>query len=142
VNEAYELVGIVTLQDIRRAVSRWEKAPDSLEHSLAANGSSQTLGEICTKDLLYAYPDEPTSEALARMAARGLRQLPVVDRNNRSQILGLLEQEKIALVFSLEMTQQLLKPYVEKPVVEKPVVEKSTVLDEPLSLPISEQSAA
>jgi hypothetical protein len=56
--------------------------------------------------------------------------------------LGLLEQEKIALVFSLEMTQQLLKPYVEKPVVEKPVVEKSTVLDEPLSLPISEQSAA
>ncbi|QZZ19132.1 chloride channel protein [Leptothermofonsia sichuanensis E412] len=142
VNEAYELVGIVTLQDIRRAVSRWEKAPDSLEHSLSANGSSQTLGEICTKDLLYAYPDEPTSEALARMAARGLRQLPVVDRNNRSQILGLLEQEKIALVFSLEMTQQLLKPYVEKPVVEKSAIEKSTVLDESLSLPISEQSAA
>lgn len=142
VNEAYELVGIVTLQDIRRAVSRWEKASDSLEHAFSANGSSQTLGEICTKDLLYAYPDEPTSEALARMAARGLRQLPVVDRNNRSQILGLLEQEKIALVFSLEMTQQLLKPYVEKPVVEKPAIEKSTVLDEPLSLPVSEQSAA
>jgi CBS domain-containing protein len=132
VNEAYELIGIVTLQDIRRAVSRWEKDSDASVHLPSEGTTSQTLGEICTKDLLYAYQDEPTSEALARMATRGLRQLPVVDRNDPTHILGLLEQEKVSLVFSLEMTQQLLQPYIEKP----------AVLAEPLNLSISEQSAA
>jgi CBS domain-containing protein len=131
IDDNYRLVGIVTLHDIQRAVSHWEKKSSHLEQELLATSNNQTLGDICTRDLLYAYEDEPTSEALTRMAARGLRQLPVVDRNDHSHVLGLLEQEKISLACSLAMTQQFLRPYTEKP-----------TLTEPVSLPISKQPAA
>lgn len=130
VDDAYRLIGIITLQDIRRAIARWER-DTTLTEPLALPSNSQKLGDICTRDLLYAYADEPTSEALDRMAARGLRQLPVVNRDDNTQILGLLEQDKVALACSLAITQQLLEPYVEKP-----------AHSETLSLPISEQSAA
>jgi H+/Cl- antiporter ClcA/CBS domain-containing protein len=132
VDETHQLVGIVTLQDIRRTIARWEQEVNvHLEQEFPASLKSQKLGDICTKELLYTYQDEPISEALARMAARGLRQLPVVDRDNPCHILGLLEQDKIHLVSSLAMMRQALHPYLETP----PPLET-------LSLTASKQSAA
>ncbi|WP_421656622.1 chloride channel protein [Leptothermofonsia sp. ETS-13] len=129
IDEFDRLIGIVTLQDIRRAVARWEKCDNYSGQEFGPG--VQKLGDICTKDLLYAYEDEPVSEALSRMAARGLRQLPVVDKDEPTRILGLLEQEKVSLTCGLVMTEQLLNSYTEK-----------VVLAETLSLPVSEQSAA
>jgi CBS-domain-containing membrane protein len=71
------------------------------------------LNAICTKDLLCAYKDEAIHDAFVRMSARGLRQLPVVDRTDPRHILGLLEQEKITLVCSLTLMQQSLHAYLE-----------------------------
>ncbi|UBF24727.1 chloride channel protein [Kovacikia minuta CCNUW1] len=132
VDDAHQLVGIVTLQDIRRAISHWEQEVNvHLEQEFPVSLKSQKLGEICTKDLVYIYQDEPISEALTRMAARGLRQLPVVDRENPRHILGLLEQERIDLIAGLAMVRQALHPYLE-----------TTPPLESLSLPASKQSAA
>jgi len=75
--------------------------------------ASLPVGEICTSELLYAYKDELVTEAIDRMAARGLRQLPVVDREHSHQILGLLEQEKIALAYSLATTRKALHRHLE-----------------------------
>ncbi len=109
IDEAEQLVGIVTLEDINRAISVWEQYAKTSNPG-HINLLGQQLGEICTTDILYAYTDEPLSEALDRMAARGLHQLPVVDRNRR--VLGLLEREHIALICKVAVTRQALRHYL------------------------------
>jgi CBS domain-containing protein len=121
-DDADRLVGIVTLQDVNRAIDQWEQQPPSPPETYTPDGASkppalrpQTLDEICSKTLLYAYRDETLSEAQARMAARGLRQLPVIDRANPQQILGLLNQEQITLMGKIAMTRNALKPHMPLP---------------------------
>lgn len=115
VDASEQLVGLVTLQDIHRAISRWETycQTHATSDRPVINLTTQTLDDICTKDLLYAYEDERIQDALARMSARGLHQLPVVDRHNTRHIIGLLEQEQITLLCSLTLMQQSLHPYLD-----------------------------
>jgi predicted transcriptional regulator len=61
---------------------------------------------------LYAYPDEAIAEALDRMGARGLHQLPVVDRDNPYQVLGVLEQEGVDLACSLAATREVVRQHL------------------------------
>lgn len=105
VNADQEFVGIVTLQDINRAIARWEAGTD-------LDITTRSLHEICTTEILYAYQDEPLNDAIDRMAARGLHQLPVIDRANPRQIVGLLEQEGITLACNLALTHLTLMPYL------------------------------
>ena len=123
VDEADQLVGIVTLQDVHRFISRWEAhfETHAVTETVSLGPTLQTLGEICTNDLLYAYEDEPVYDAWMRMATRGLRQLPVVNRNEPHHVLGLLEQERITLVCSLTLMQQSLHPYLEIPMATEPL---------------------
>lgn len=104
-----QLVGIVTLEDINRAIALWEKtqAPNLLPLS--------QLIDICTTDILYAYTDEPLSEALDRMAARGLHQLPVIERDKTELVLGLLEREQITLTCNIVTTRKALNRYLNMP---------------------------
>lgn len=106
-----QLVGILSLDDINRTLSVWENYQNS-PGQIQANFSSQTIIDICTTDILYAWQDEPLSEALDRMALRGLHQLPVVARNNPDCILGLLEKEQIALTCNLAATRNALQHYL------------------------------
>ncbi len=101
-----ELLGIVTLHDLSRAIAAAEGSahPDRL---LASNVSS-----ICTKYLFYADIDEPITEALDRMTARGLHQLPVIDRAQPDRVVGILQQERIALACSVAATRQALSKYI------------------------------
>ena len=113
INEADRLVGIVTLKDINRAISLWEQhAPNSKADD---NLPIQKLIDICTTEILYAYTDELLSEALDRMAARGLHQLPVVKRDNHQHVLGLLEREQIALNCNVAATRKALRHYLSIP---------------------------
>ncbi|HLP88697.1 MAG TPA: chloride channel protein [Nostocaceae cyanobacterium] len=105
------LVGILSLEDINRTLYRWQSYPNSSDQ-IQDNISKQTLIDICTTEILYAWQDEPLSEALDRMALRGLHQLPVVARNNPNCILGLLEKEHIALTCNLAATQKALRHYL------------------------------
>ena len=117
VDQLDQLTGIVTLQDINRAIARWQPHGQTPSDS-STSGSlpSQTLRDICTQDVLYTFEDEKISEAVSRMAARGLRQLPVVDRDNPQRILGLLEKDRIPLMCSLAATQATLLPYLQVPI--------------------------
>ncbi len=104
IDQAGLLVGIVTLEDINRAlVGKTGVDTDLLPLS--------KLIDICTTDILYAYTDEPLSEALDRMAARGLHQLPVVERDKIEQVLGLLERDRIALTCNIVATRKALSSY-------------------------------
>ncbi len=146
IDDRDELIGIVTLHDLSRAIVQAEASsqPDRL---LASN-----IGSICTKYLFYADIDEPIAEALDRMTARGLHQLPVLERlaichNNRHQsasvseavpkseapactgaslrehcVVGILQQERIALACSVAATRQALSKYIIVPQTLTPVL--------------------
>jgi H+/Cl- antiporter ClcA/CBS domain-containing protein len=111
INEAEQLVGILSLEDINRTLSLWQNYPIS-NTEVPSNLSNQTLMDICTTEILYAWRDEPLSEALDRMALRGLHQLPVVARDNYEHILGLLEREQITLTCNLAVTRKALNHYL------------------------------
>lgn len=107
------LMGIVSLQDIERAIALGERPGSSgvESDSGAVPWMEQAIAEICTLEVLYAYPDELLSEALDRMAARGLRQLPVVDPDDPHRVLGLLDREGISLAGNVAAVSEALAPY-------------------------------
>ncbi|MDX2228316.1 MAG: chloride channel protein [Leptolyngbyaceae cyanobacterium bins.349] len=128
-DETDELIGIVTLQDINRAIAALEA--DAALVRIAGEPQPPTLREICTMELLVAYEDEPLIEAKVRMATRGLRQLPVMSRQQPGKVVGVLDQEHIALTCSLAVTQQALQRQMSNP--------KSVV--EPIPITVIKQSA-
>lgn len=107
INEAEQLVGILSLEDLNRALSLWQNHPNSSIES-QSNFANQTIMDICTCEILYAWRDEPLSEAFDRMTLRGLHQLPVVARDNHEVILGLLDREQIALTYDLAVTRKAI----------------------------------
>lgn len=111
IDQAEQLVGILSLEDINRALALWQTYPNS-PTEIQDNLSSQTLIDICTTEILYAWQDELLSEALDRMNLRGLHQLPVVARDKPDRILGLLEKEQIALTCNLAVTRKALRHYL------------------------------
>jgi H+/Cl- antiporter ClcA/CBS domain-containing protein len=105
IDDRQELLGIVTLHDLSRAIAQAEASsqPNRL--------FTDNVGNICTKHLVYADIDEPISEAIDRMTARGLHQLPVIDKSQPDLVVGILQQERIALACSIAATRQALSRY-------------------------------
>ncbi|HEY9660698.1 MAG TPA: CBS domain-containing protein, partial [Allocoleopsis sp.] len=97
-----QTIGIITLRDVHRFMAKVKSADDT--ESLM----QQPIQELCTTDLIYAYTDESVTEAVIRMSARGLQQLPVVNRDQPQQVIGLLTQENIALAHSIAKTRDAL----------------------------------
>jgi len=106
-----QLIGILSLEDINRALALWQTYPNS-STEISGNLSGQTLKDICTTEIIYAWQDELLSEALDRMSVRGLHQLPVVARDKPDRILGLLEKEQIALTYNLAVTRKALRHHL------------------------------
>jgi len=127
-DEGDRLMGIITLQDIQKTLS-----PLASGANQPFTNGKQPIRDICTRDLLYAYDDEPVSEALVRMGARGLKQLPVVNRNAPHTLLGLLNQEHVNLMCSLSTLQKSLHLYMEGD--QKALIQTTT----PEPLPMTEQ---
>ncbi|NEQ26923.1 MAG: chloride channel protein, partial [Microcoleus sp. SIO2G3] len=101
------LIGLVTLHDVDRLLMR---AKSTGEPQILLN---TPIAQLCTTDILLAYPDELLSEAIARMATRGLHQLPVVARESPAQVVGILTQEGITLAQDVARTKELLRSQLE-----------------------------
>jgi len=112
-DETEQLIGLVTLADIRRALVQ-AASELSQTDGITQTLKDKTLRDICTAEVLYAYENEPVSEALERMGARGLYLLPVVARDNPRKVLGVIEKHRIALASNLAMTEAALHPYLSK----------------------------
>ncbi len=97
INESHELVGILTSQDIERILLR----PNEQLRKLS-------VSEVCTREVLFAYADESLVDALRRMAARDLHQLPIIDREHQGQILGIIDRQAITNAFSNVLTKQVI----------------------------------
>lgn len=87
-DEQDRLVGIITLQDLRRAKSK----PDWTE---------ATVRSCMTKTLLTARPGETIGAALQRMAARDIGRMPVVDPDDPQKVVGILRRNAIIRAYRL-----------------------------------------
>lgn len=97
VNSQQRLVGLLTPQDIQRAVRTYGPL-----------WCSVPVGEWCTQELQTIYPDQSLEQARQRMLTRGLCQLPVVSRGGMPQVVGLLEKDRIETIQKLALTQRVL----------------------------------
>jgi CIC family chloride channel protein len=79
------LVGIVALAD--------------LERSIVAGGSERTVAEIMTTAVETTLPAETLRNAFARFSALGAYQMPVVDPDNRSRVVGVLKRAEMIWAF-------------------------------------------
>jgi coenzyme F420 hydrogenase subunit beta len=81
INESNKLVGIITLQDAMKVAK--EKR------------NSISLGEICTKKLVTAFPEDSVAEAFEKMNKHNIGRLLVVDRNNAHLLLGIITRSDV-----------------------------------------------
>jgi H+/Cl- antiporter ClcA/CBS domain-containing protein len=121
-DKAQELTGIVTLADIRRHVS---PASSLADRNLVP---PKTLKDICTKEILYTYPNELVKQATERMVARGLQLLPVVNAAHPRQILGVLEQHQVNLAADFASTQAVLNTCIQAGMIGELTVLSKNVL--------------
>jgi H+/Cl- antiporter ClcA/CBS domain-containing protein len=89
-------LGIVTIEDVNRAL---------------VQKSVSTTQEICSQHLLYGYPEELVIKAIERMESRGLHQLPIIEKGNPQQIVGVLARENISTACSLAIAHAHLEKY-------------------------------
>ncbi len=88
VNDADELVGVVGIQDLERAL---ERGPIE----------GKTVDDIATtEDLLVAYPHEPMWMALRRMGTRDVGRLPVVEQEGSRRLVGTVRRADIIRAYN------------------------------------------
>jgi CIC family chloride channel protein len=93
VNHQGELAGMLTVQDLERAQSEG-LAPHT------------PVGQVCTRQLVVAYPDETIGAALRRMSVRDIGRLPVVSRQNARHLAGLLRRTDLIRAYDVALVQR------------------------------------
>ncbi|MEW5872060.1 MAG: chloride channel protein [Chloroflexota bacterium] len=95
VDEAGRLVGVVSLEDYRRALA---------DKNLP--GKELKVRDIATRHLVTAYPDETVGAVLRRMAPRDLSRLPVVARHDPRRLLGVVRRNDIVRAYELGVVRR------------------------------------
>lgn len=78
------LVGIVTISDLERAPRE----------------STATVGDIATKRLTVAYPDQSVHEAMKQLGGYEVGRLPVVSRDDPRRLVGVLRRNDIVRAYA------------------------------------------
>jgi len=90
------LWGIVTISDLEEAI----------ESHLSLKNTP--ISEIATPrdQMLMSYPDETMGDALNRMSLQGIGRLPVVSRDDPSDLLGLIRRNDIIRAYNIGLTRR------------------------------------
>ncbi len=97
------LVGVVTLSDLQRAHER-------------GAGLDTHVAAICTRELLTAFADESIGAALRRMSVRDVGRLPVVNRGDPAELLGILSRADIIRAYDLAATRRAVARHTQEQV--------------------------
>jgi H+/Cl- antiporter ClcA/CBS domain-containing protein len=95
VDDAGKLVGLVTRGDLVRAID-------------ATDGDAKVV-DIGARELVVAYPDELLEHALQRMARAKVGRLPVVDRRDRTHLVGMLGRKAIAEAYLAGLDEEQIR---------------------------------
>jgi len=90
-----DLYGIVTLQDMERALDRKGVMIRSLK-----------VGDVSTLDTVTVFPDEPIWSAIRKMGHRDLARLPVVSRHAEQKLLGLISRSDILRAYDVGLLKK------------------------------------
>lgn len=90
-----KLRGIVTLQDVERALSKEDK-----------NIKEMSVADVAMFDLVTAYPDEPIWTAIQKMSPRDLARLPVVGRVGSGHLLGMISRSDILRAYDVGIVRK------------------------------------
>jgi CIC family chloride channel protein len=94
VDDTGELIGVVGIQDLERALS-------------AGPVEDKTVADIATtKGLLSAYPHEPMWKALRRMGTRDVGRLPVVEQEGSRRLVGMVRRSDIIRAYNRAIAQR------------------------------------
>jgi CIC family chloride channel protein len=91
------LSGIVTLSDLRSKVKSEE--------------TDKKIGEIATRNLELAYSDETLDAVLKRFASKQIGRLPVVDREDKTKLLGLITRSDIVNSYNKKVVEKVRDTY-------------------------------
>ncbi len=87
----------VVLDDDERLVGIVATA--DLERSIVAGGSEKTVGDVMTTAVETTFPAETLRNAFARFSALGAYQMPVVDPDDRTRVVGVLKRSEMIWAF-------------------------------------------
>lgn len=104
-DEEREAVGILTDRDIVVEIIARDKDPRMV-----------TVGEVMSKPIVIASESEDTAQALQRMAAHGVRRVPVVD--DQSRVIGIVTLDDL-LREHTEQANRLLEAVTKQQTREK-----------------------
>ncbi|GAB4426007.1 MAG: chloride channel protein [Anaerolineales bacterium] len=95
-NHEGKLCGIVTVNDLEHAINN--------EKPL----STTTVEQIATptEKLWVTYPDENIGEALNKMSRNGFGRLPVVSRDDKQHLIGLVQRRDVIEAYNLALTKR------------------------------------
>lgn len=85
-NQAGELTGVVTAQDVQKALGDGEM--------------EAKVSELATKDLVTVTPSDTLHDVLVRFHVRDLGHLPVVDPNNPKKLLGIVSRAHVVRAYN------------------------------------------
>jgi CIC family chloride channel protein len=88
-----KLSGIVTLSDLRSKVKYGEV--------------DKKIGNISTRVLEVAYPDETLEAVLKRLGSKQIGRLPVVDREDRTKLLGLITRSDVVNSYNKKVIEKV-----------------------------------
>jgi len=91
-DQNHELYGVVTLMDLERA--------------LRSDRKNITVADICTTNVLTAFPDETLDDALRHFGALDVGRIPVVSRQNPRRVVGVLRRSDIVHAYSSALTHK------------------------------------
>jgi CIC family chloride channel protein len=88
VDDAGDLVGVVTIRDLEKAIS-------------AGTVEGKSVVDIATTEgVLVAYPDEPMWKALKRLGTRDVGRLPVVEVEGSRRLVGVIRRQDIVRAYN------------------------------------------
>jgi CIC family chloride channel protein len=85
-----DLYGIVTLQDMERAIQKE-----------GVNLRELKVEQVATVDPVTVFPDEAVWNAIRKMSPRDLSRLPVVSRHNHAKLVGLISHSDIMKAYNI-----------------------------------------
>ncbi|NOX25815.1 MAG: CBS domain-containing protein [Deltaproteobacteria bacterium] len=99
VSEKDELYGIVTLEDMTKAMLQKHKI------------SELAIKDVASKDPITVFPDEPVWAAIQRMSPRDLSRLPVVSRQDGKTLIGLISRSDIIRAYEVGIMRKQKETY-------------------------------
>ena len=88
-----KLSGIVTLSDLRSKVKYGEV--------------DKKIGDIATRVVEVAYPDETLEAVLKRLGSKQIGRLPVVDRRDKTRLLGLITRSDVVNSYNKKVVEKV-----------------------------------